>query len=185
MQLPSSACWHTDDCSLPSCGCPRAQITSVCLKCWFCSRWMKATCTNSTFDSQRLKKQNKKNPTIFTHFSYIFLSFWALGQIHVDVFWFGAAESSPLCWAGWRLLSRVGKKCSHCSRPGHHHYLHCKHFITQWTTEKQGRWIKLHKHLDSFSIYRSVGTTVSKQALWLTQNLCRFNVFKVSGDTQS
>lgn len=25
----------------------------VCLKCWFCSRWMTATCTNSTFDSQR------------------------------------------------------------------------------------------------------------------------------------
>lgn len=116
-----------------------------------------------------------KQNTIFTHFSYIFLSFWALG----------AAESSPLCWAGSRLLSRVGKKCSHCSRPGHHHYLHCKHFITQWTTEKQGCWIKLHKHLDSFSIYRSVGTTVSKQALWLMQNLCRFNVFKVSGDTQS
>lgn len=64
---------------------------------------------------------------------------------------------SPLClWcrAGWRLLSRVGKKCSHCSRPGHRHYLHCKHFIAQWN----GKWWK--------------------------QNLCRFNVFKVSGDAQ-
>lgn len=41
------------------------------------------------------------------------------------------------CSGTGRLLSRVGKKCSHCSRPGYHHYLHCKHFITQWTTEKQ------------------------------------------------
>ena len=30
----------------------------------------------------------------------------------------------------------MGKKCSHCSRPCYHHYLHCKHFITQWTIDE-------------------------------------------------
>lgn len=74
MRLPSSAWRHTDGCSLPSCGCPCVQITPVCLKCWFCSRWMKATCTNSTFDSQRLIKNKNKihHYTPFINVSFIF-----------------------------------------------------------------------------------------------------------------
>lgn len=39
-------------CRAPSGGCGR-NYYPVCLKCWFCSRWMTATCTNSTFDSWR------------------------------------------------------------------------------------------------------------------------------------
>lgn len=41
-------------CVLPPCGhlCA-AHCLPVNLKCWFCSRWMTATCTNSTFDNQR------------------------------------------------------------------------------------------------------------------------------------
>lgn len=34
------------------------------------------------------------------------------------------------------FLSSVGKKCSHCSRPDYHHYLHCKHFIPHWTIDQ-------------------------------------------------
>lgn len=39
-------------CREPSAGCG-GNYYPVCLKCWFCSRWMTATCTNSTFDSWR------------------------------------------------------------------------------------------------------------------------------------
>lgn len=35
-----------------------------------------------------------------------------------------------------RFLSSVGKKCSQCSRPDYHHYLHCKHFIPHWTIDQ-------------------------------------------------
>lgn len=50
--------WGCCSSSLPPggslCGAHRRP---VCMKCWFCSRWMTATCTNSTFGNQRPRHQ--------------------------------------------------------------------------------------------------------------------------------
>lgn len=113
-----------------------SKLPPVCLKCWFCSRWMTATCTNSTFDSQRPRWHQTIQlaiPEILTFFKKA----KRMHNIAHPISWVMMNDDYiSSVWQTGDLLSNVGKKCSHCSRPGYHHYLHCKHFIAQWTIEE-------------------------------------------------
>lgn len=130
---------------------------TVCLKCWFCSRWSTTTCTNSTFDSQRsndgarveIRQREKpfispwclnRTPTAtlrpkWSNFMTFPKTLSQFAEFHESSSANTVEPGTDLSHGGnpLQFRSAAGKKCSHCSRRGYHLYLHCKHFITQGT----------------------------------------------------
>lgn len=156
---------------MPAC----TNYPSVCLKCWFCSRWMKATCTNSTFDSQRFKKKNR-----LLHTFYIFCSHFGHQDKHMQTYFDLALQSHH------RRISGV-EQAEDCypewERSAHTAVGHVIITTCTVSTLSHSGWQRNNdagqNSLTILKVFFFFFFNLQKfyRTLWLAQNLYRLNVF--------